>query len=129
MLRTGIVNPQINSLLARVRHTNTLVIADRGYPYWPELETVDISLTDDIPTVVDVLRAIGANFTIGRAWMAEEFLLANSSDVQARFRDALAGAPIEFEPHAAFKLRTPLAIGLIRTADTIQYANIVLESA
>jgi D-ribose pyranase len=28
-----------------------------------------------------------------------------------------------------FKRRVPLAIGLIRTSDTIQYANIILESA
>ena len=44
MLKRGILNPSILSLLARVRHTNTLVIADRGFPYWPEIETVDISL-------------------------------------------------------------------------------------
>ena len=49
MLRSGILNPAINSLLSRVRHTNTLVIADRGFPYWPHIETVDISLVDDIP--------------------------------------------------------------------------------
>ena len=35
MLNTGILNPQILSLLARVRHTNALVIADRGFPFWP----------------------------------------------------------------------------------------------
>jgi D-ribose pyranase len=28
-----------------------------------------------------------------------------------------------------FKKRVPRAIGLIRTADTVQYANIILESA
>ena len=58
MLKTGILNPQINSLLSRVRHTNTLVIADRGFPFWPEIDTVDIALVDDIPKVLDVLRAI-----------------------------------------------------------------------
>ena len=35
MLKTGILNPAVLSLLARVRHTNTLVIADRGFPFWP----------------------------------------------------------------------------------------------
>ena len=30
MLNTRILNPQLLSLLARVRHTNALVIADRG---------------------------------------------------------------------------------------------------
>ena len=43
MLKTGILNPQLLSLLARVRHTNTLVIADRGFPSWPQIETVDLS--------------------------------------------------------------------------------------
>ena len=42
MLKTGILNPAINSLLSRVRHTNTLVVADRGFPFWPQIETVDI---------------------------------------------------------------------------------------
>jgi D-ribose pyranose/furanose isomerase RbsD len=31
MLKTDIQNPQVNSLLSRVRHTNLLVIADRGF--------------------------------------------------------------------------------------------------
>ena len=52
MIKTGILNPQINSLLSRVRHTNTLVIADRGFPFWPMIETVDISVVDDLPTVL-----------------------------------------------------------------------------
>ncbi|HXN49764.1 MAG TPA: RbsD/FucU domain-containing protein, partial [Bryobacteraceae bacterium] len=69
MLEAGILNPAINSLLSRVRHTNTLVIADRGFPFWPQIETVDISLINDIPHVLDVLAAIRANFVLGRAFM------------------------------------------------------------
>jgi D-ribose pyranase len=128
MLRTGILNPQLNSLLARVRHTNTLVIADRGFPFWPGIETVDLSLVDDVPTVLQVLAAIRANFIIGQAWMAEEFQQQNTAEVQARFAAALDGIVVTHEPHAEFKRRVPQAIGLIRTGDTIQYANIILES-
>ena len=128
MLRTGILNPQINSLLARVRHTNLLVIADRGFPFWRQVETVDISLVDDVPTVLDVLGAIRPNFVIARAWMAEEFLAQNDNATQQRFRDALAGIPTTYEAHVALKQRVPRAIGLIRTGDTIQYANVILES-
>ena len=65
MIKSGILNPHLLDLLARVRHTNTLVIADRGFPYWPGIETVDISLVDNIPTVLDVLRALAPNFKIG----------------------------------------------------------------
>ena len=111
-------------------HTNTLVIADRGFPFWPQIETVDISLADDIPKVLDVLQAIRANFVIGNAWMAEEFLRENSEEAQQAVRDALEGVPLNFEPHeAVFKKRVPNAIGLIRTGDTTQYANMIIESA
>ena len=129
MLRHGILNPNINSLLSRVRHTNALVIADRGFPYWPGIETVDISLTDDIPRVLDVLRAIQEVSNFGAAYMAAEFSSVNGPAVEGEFRSALHGIVLNFEPHVELKKRVPSAIGLIRTGDTIQYANIILESA
>src|SRR5512135_2590706 len=113
MLITGILNPAINSLLSRVRHTNTLVISDRGFPFWPQIETVDISLVDGIPAVLDVLKAVRANFNIGKAWMAAEFLEHNEMTTQDAFRAGLKGVPLEFEPHVQFKKRVPSAIGLI----------------
>jgi D-ribose pyranase len=128
MLRTGILNPQIASLLARVRHTNLLVIADRGFPCWPQIETVDLSLVDDIPTVIQVLAAIRGNFDVDQAWMAEEFLRHNDEETQGTFRNALSGIAVAYEPHVELKKRVPGAIGLIRTGDTAQYANVVLRS-
>jgi D-ribose pyranase len=129
MLKQGILNPGINSLLSRVRHTNTLVISDRGFPFWPQIETIDISLVDDLPRVLDVLNAIRANFNIGRAFMASEFRDANTPQTCGQFELALKGVPLSFEPHIEFKKRVPQAIGLIRTGDTTQYANMILESA
>src|SRR5512135_2857341 len=105
MLRTGILNPALNSLVSRVRHTNTLVIADRGFPYWPQIETVDISLVDGIPKVLEVLRAIRGNFVVGRIFMAEEFRAANSEATLRGFESAAAGVPVIFEPHVDFKKR------------------------
>lgn len=129
MLKTGILNPHLLSLLARVRHTNTIVISDRGFPFWPQIETVDISLVDNLPTVLDVLRAVRPNFVVGKAWMAQEFLRENSPGTRKKFIGALKGVSLKFEPHVEFKKRVPLAIGLIRTGDTTQYANMILESA
>jgi D-ribose pyranase len=129
MLKVGILNPAINALLSRARHTNTLVIADRGFPFWPQIETIDISLVDDVPRVLDVLGAIRANFNVGRVIMADEFLTHNTAAVRKRFDAALDGISLVFEPHAALKQRVPSAIGLIRTGDTTQYANMILESS
>ncbi len=129
MLRTGILNPALLSLLARVRHTNTLVVADRGFPSWPGLETIDLSLVDDVPTVAQVLAALRPNFVVGRVFAAAELHGANAPGPLALHLAALDGLPVTFEPHVELKKRVPFAVGLIRTGDTTQYGNLILESA
>jgi D-ribose pyranase len=128
MLKSGILNPELLSLLARVRHTNMLVIADRGFPYWPAVETIDLSLVDGVPTVLQVLAAVRQNFVIDRAFMAGEFLKVNSPATRRGFESAFAGVKLTHEPHKQFKQRVPGAVGLIRTGDTVQYANMILVS-
>ncbi|HSI07930.1 MAG: RbsD/FucU domain-containing protein [Rariglobus sp.] len=130
MLKTGILNPQLNALLSRIRHTNTLVIADRGFPFWPGIETIDLSLVDGVPTVLQVLEAVRANFVIGEVRMAAQFLDHNTAETKTAFARALEGIPVSHEDHeAAFKPRVPRAIGLVRTGDTTPYANLILTSA
>ena len=128
MLSKGILNPHINSLLARVRHNNLLVIADRGFTNFPIVETVDISLVDDIPSVLQVFEAIKPNFDICQIIMAEEFKLENTMEVQERYSTAVGRIPVDFEASDNMKKRVPGAIGIIRTGDTIQYANMLLVS-
>jgi len=128
MLTQGILNPQLLSLLARVRHTNALVIADRGFPFWPAIETVDLSLVDGVPTVLQVLAAVRRNFAVAEAVMAEEFLPASPPAVRRAFAAALRGIRLTHEPHLEFKRRVPGAIGLVRTGDVVPYANLILIS-
>jgi D-ribose pyranase len=128
MINSGILNPRLLSLLARIRHTNALVISDCAFPFWPQIETVDISLVDDVPTVLQTLAAIRGNFQVEQAYMAREFQKNNSAATRAGFTKGLAGIPIKFEPQMEFKKRVPGAIGLIRTGDTTQFANMILIS-
>ena len=129
MIKSGLLNPAVLQLLARIRHTNTLVIADRGFPFWPQIETVDISLVDDVPTVLQVLDAIKANFVIGRAYAAAEFNTHSDAATQAALAARFKKNSLIFEPHLEFKKRVPHAIGLIRTGGTIPYSNLIIESA
>jgi D-ribose pyranase len=128
MLQTGILNPHVLDLIARIRHTNTLVISDWAFPYWPEIETVDISLTHGIPTVLDVLDLLTPVFKIGRIWQANEFVTTNTPEMVGRFAKSFGQIPLTREAHVDFKKRVPHAIGLIRTGDATPYGNIILES-
>lgn len=129
MLQSGILHPDVLSLLARIRHTNTLVIADWAFPYWEEIETVDLALTIGIPTVLQVLDLIRPNFKIGEVFMAEEFQSHNPKKVKDAFGKSLDGLKLTYEPHLQFKKRVPLSIGLIRTGDPTKYGNMIIESA
>jgi D-ribose pyranase len=131
MLKHGILNPNVLELLGRFRHTNTLVIADRGFPSWPQVPTIDLSLTDNIPTVSQVLDALLPACAIGGAFMAREFKANNPAQVIKAAEQLLRahGVKIRYEKHVDFKKRVPACLGLIRTADTIPYRNIILESA
>ena len=93
MINHGILNPQILSLLARVRHTNALVIADRGFPFWPMIETVDVSVVDDLPTVLQLIAAVRANHHFTQAFQAKEFLKNN-------FKHDAAEIPVGAARHA-----------------------------
>lgn len=128
MLRKGIYNPYINSLISRVRHQNLLVISDRGFTNYLGIETVDISLIDDIPTVLQVFDAIKNNFDICQIYMAEEFRLENTAEVQDKYKSSYGNIPVTFEPSDDMKKRVSKAIGIIRTADSIQYGNMLLVS-
>ena len=129
MIQTGILNPDLLSLIARIRHTNTLVIADWAFPYWPEIETVDLALCPGIPTVIQVVELLRPNFKIGQVYMAAEFESHNTAKHRSVFKRALRGLPLTFEPHLEFKHRVPHAIGLVRTGDPTAYGNMILESA
>ena len=128
MLIEGIINPELLSLIARVRHTNTIVISDAAFPYWPMIETVDLTLIRGIPTIPQVLDALLPNWKCGEIWMAEEFQDTNPQEKLQEFETVCRGIKRTFEPHDDFKKRVPNAIGLIRTGDTTAYGNMILES-
>lgn len=129
MIETRILNPHLLALLARVRHTNRLVIADAMFPSWPDIPEVDLSLVAGLPTVPQVLAAIRATWKPGAVWMAEEFERYNDGSVKDEFRRSLGeGCGITFEPHLRLKERVPGATGLIRTGEMRIYTNVVMES-
>ena len=135
MLQEGILNPQLNDLLSRIRHTNTLVIADWAFPYWNDVEIVDLSVNRGIPLITDLLDVLKANFKVAHIWQAEEFLNTNPDEVITKYNDSFDGfnrlypeLKVSRLPHNDFKKMVPDAIGLIRTGDPTAYGNIILES-
>ncbi|WP_455241338.1 3-deoxy-7-phosphoheptulonate synthase [Petrachloros mirabilis] len=73
-----------------------------------------------------VAREVLRQFREGRHTIMGLMLESNLNPGKQTWKQ---GIPLAHEPHVEFKRRVPQAVGLIRTGDTIQYANLILESA
>jgi D-ribose pyranase len=127
MKRGGILHPGISHLLASTGHTDYFLITDRGFPVPPEPERIDLALVDDLPTVLDVLRAIHAEFTIDRVVITAEMERFSPGRVE-ELRVLLGDIPIEVVSHIDLKRLGHDAKATIRTGDTMPYANLIVVS-
>jgi D-ribose pyranase len=127
MKRSGILNPALCRLLASTGHTDYFTICDRGFPVPEGPERIDLALIDGIPTVLDVIRAVHAEWSIDRVLITDEMAEISEARV-AELRSALGDVPMELISHLELKRLAQGARATVRTADTVPYANIIVVS-
>jgi D-ribose pyranase len=127
MKRGGILNPSLSHLLASTGHTDYFTVCDRGFPVPPGPERIDLALVDDIPTVLDVLGAVLAEWSLDRVLITHE-MDTISPDRVAELRALLGDIPFERVSHGQLKRLAQSARATVRTGDTVPYANIIVVS-
>ena len=127
MKRGGIYHPAVNHLLASTGHTDYFTVCDRGFPVPVGPERIDLALTDDIPTVLDVVRAVMPEFQVDRVLIATEASTESPDRVQ-ELRVLLDPIPLIAIDHLELKALAQAGRATIRTADTVPYANIIIVS-
>lgn len=124
MKRGGIINAQLARALARLGHTDTLLICDAGLPLPPGLEVVDLAFelgTPDFGTVLDgVLREIIVERAIAAAEVAE-----HGPAVHSLLRGKLP--ELELVPHEELKRLSRDAKVVVRTGADVPYSNVILH--
>jgi D-ribose pyranase len=125
MKKRGILHHELSELIARLGHTDTLVIADAGLPVPPGVQRIDLAISGGVPSFMQVLRPLMEDLAIESAIIAGE-----QREVSPQFHDELAavlgGIPVREVPHAEFKQLTQNAAAVIRTGEFTYYANIIL---
>lgn len=127
MKRGPLLHPGISHLLAATGHSDHFTICDRGFPVPIGPERIDLALTDDLPTVLDVLRIVHAEFVIDRVVIPAEVETVCPVHV-ARLREVLGEVPLMSVTHSAFKRMSHESRATIRTGDTTPYGNIIVVS-
>ena len=125
MKKQGILNYKIEEYIARIGHTQTMVICDPGLPIPPDCEVIDISLLPGKPSFIEVLRAIANEMKIESFVYASEIEKVNEK-VFSEMKEILKGLPSSSVPHEEFKKMSHEALVFIRTGECSSYANVIL---
>lgn len=128
MLKSGIINGQLASVLARFRHVNTLAIVDGPFPSYPGVELVDLALIKGFPTIPDVLDAILPLLDLTGLYLANEFIQKVDPKIVDAYTSHYEGIPQELISHEDFKVKVGESLAIIHTGDSVPYSSIILKS-
>lgn len=120
-----LLSPDLAHLLASTGHTDYFTICDRGFPVPVGPQRLDLALTNDIPTVLDVLAVIQHGWVIDRIIITHE-MEQFSPDRVAELRALSPNTQFERVSHLAFKQLAPQARATVRTGDSVPYANVIV---
>ena len=127
MKKTTLLQSDLSYVVATLGHLDTLVIADAGLPIPAETVRIDLALTRGVPGAVQTLRVVLDEMKVERVILAEEAKERNPGYL-VEVQELLLGVPVEFVPHAEFKVRTTSARAIVRTGEFAPYANVILVS-
>ncbi len=125
MKKHGILQHELSAIIARLGHTDTLVVADAGLPIPPGVQRIDLAVSASVPGFLDVLRPLLAEIAVEAVIIAEELRTASPA-FHAELQQALGSIPISTVPHAEFKQRTHQARAVVRTGEFTPYANVII---
>jgi len=114
-------------MVASLGHTDFLVLADKGYPLPRHLPRINLGLTDDIPTILQVLAVLEQEMKIDRIIVTQEMAEVSPERLQ-ELTNRYQALRIERISHLEFKELTQEAQGAVKTADTCPYANLIVVS-
>lgn len=128
MLKTGILNPQISSVLASLGHKDMIVVSDAGLPVPAGVERIDLAWKPNEPRYLEVLKEVLKYIVIEKVILAEE-LKTVSPEIHTEILKLLpTNIEIEYVAHIDLKEKTKSVKAIIRTGEFTPYPSIILVS-
>ncbi len=135
MRKGQLFNSTLCSLLSKLGHTDQIVIGDAGLPIPATTERIDLALTYNIPSFLQVFDVISQDMQIEKVILATEIKEKNPTiytDILKRIAhletQQQTQITLEFISHEALKAHSASAKAVIRTGECSPYANIILQS-
>src|SRR5699024_2088511 len=127
MKKTGILNRELSNILARVGHTDKVMITDCGMPIPESATCVDLSLTLGTPGLLAVLDGVESDLVDEKLTVAEEIKVNNPSLLQGAVK-MFGDVSVDYISHERMKKEMQSAKVVIRTGEDTPFANVVLHA-
>ena len=127
MKKSRLLNSEISYEIAKIGHTQQLVIGDCGLPIPAGVKRIDLAVTDNIPGFLETLDAVLSEMQIEGVTLAEE-IHQESEALEQAILQRFPGIPVRYVSHEAFKTGMRAAVCVVRTGEKTPYANIILQS-
>ena len=126
-MKEKLLNSNLKYLLARMGHRDLLAVTDACYNIPSSVETVDLALSQDIPTIKQTLEAVLTEAVVEKVFLAEE-IKTQAPEILSEYERMFKGIPIEFMPHTPdFDNMVAISKGAIRTGQS--EGNIIWRSS
>ena len=127
MKKTTVINSDLSRVIANMGHMDWLSIGDAGMPVPAGTEKIDLAVTKQLPSFIDVLKNVLAELEVQHIYLAEEIKTVNPEQLTA-IKNLLPDTPITFVPHSELKKALSRTHAFVRTGEMTAYSNIILES-
>ena len=128
MKEVGILNQDLARIISQMGHTDEIIISDAGFLQPLGVEVIDLSLDENIPTVLDVLRVFKKYFSVEKIVLSNETREVSPTRFKAIMENYWQDVEVETIPHLEFRKRAGSVRAIVRTADFTAYSNVLLIS-
>jgi D-ribose pyranase len=132
MKKHGIFNKELMTAIADLGHTEIIVIGDAGVPVADSSKKIDLAISEDLPTIAQVLDLVMDELIFERVVVAEEQKLYNPvhfENVSRLAHERYDTMEIETLAHEEFMATyLPNAKFIVRTGDLMPWGNVVLQA-
>lgn len=130
MTETGILNRDIVAELAKMGHTDRILIADAGLAIPNTTKVIDISLDVNVPTTIDVLKVLLKHFSVEKLILSQATIDVSPSRYKEHLNLFDKNMPCEIVEHSILRDNLTKEVKFaIRTGDFTANSNIILVSA
>lgn len=128
MNETGIVNRDIAAALSKQGHGDLMMVVDAGFAIPQGVEVIDISLSENIPMVIDVLAELRKFFSVEKLIIARQTKDVSPTLFRKISESFGENMEVEIIDHSVLKKISRDVKTVIRTGDFTAFGNVIIVS-